>query len=246
MSQKKKTIHLVLQGKGGVGKSLTASMIAQYIKDTGNQPVCVDTDPVNSTLSGYKDLDVKRINLMDGDEINTRRFDELVEIIAASTADIVVDNGAATFVPLSHYLISNDVPALLAAMDCELVIHTVVTGGQAIMDTLQGFKSLAQQFPDPTKFVVWLNPYWGKIVHTGKTFQDMKAYTENKARVVAIIEIPEMKEDTFGKDFAELLSRKQLFSEALESAELPIMQRQRLKIIKDQLYQAMKTAAVFA
>jgi len=243
---KKKTIHLVLQGKGGVGKSLTASMIAQYIKDAGRQPVCVDTDPVNSTLSGYKELDVKRINLMDGDEINTRRFDELVEIIAASQTDVVVDNGAATFVPLSHYLISNGVPALLAAMEYELVIHTVVTGGQAIMDTLQGFKSLAQQFPEPTKFVVWLNPYWGQIEHSGKTFQEMKAYTENKGRVAAIIEMPALKEDTFGKDFAELLSRKELFSNALESADLPIMQRQRLKIIKDQLYQAMKTVAVFA
>lgn len=246
MSVKKKAVHMVLQGKGGVGKSLIAALIAQFMRDAGQVPVCVDTDPVNATLSGYDELAVKRINLMDGDEINTRRFDDLIEIIAASGSDIVVDNGAATFVPLSHYLISNGVPSLLQAMDRELVIHTVITGGQAIFDTLHGFAELAKHFPEPTKFVVWLNPYWGNIEADGKSFQEMKAYKENKGRVAALIEIPQQKEDTFGRDFSELLSRKDTFSKALDGAALPIMQRQRLKIIKDQLYKAMQTSAVFS
>jgi CO dehydrogenase nickel-insertion accessory protein CooC1 len=38
-------IHLSLQGKGGVGKSLIASILAQYFVENGHKVECVDTDP---------------------------------------------------------------------------------------------------------------------------------------------------------------------------------------------------------
>ena len=49
-------IHAVLQGKGGVGKTIIATMIAQYKASKGQTPICVDTDPVNYSFSGYKSL----------------------------------------------------------------------------------------------------------------------------------------------------------------------------------------------
>ena len=138
-------IHMVLQGKGGVGKSVIAALIAQYKASNGQAPLCIDTDPVNSTFHGYKSLNVRRLQIMDGDEINSRNFDSLVELIAPSTDDVVIDNGASSFVPLSHYLVTNQVPALLQEMGHELVVHTVITGGQALVDTLSGFAQLASQ-----------------------------------------------------------------------------------------------------
>ena len=176
-------IHMVLQGKGGVGKSMIAATIAQYKAGKGQKPLCIDTDPVNATFEGYKALNVRRLNIMDGDEINTRNFDALVEMIASAEGDVIIDNGASSFVPLSHYLISNQVPALLQDMGHELVVHTVVTGGQALVDTVSGFAQLASQFPAECLFVVWLNPYWGPIEHEGKGFEQLKAYTANKGRV---------------------------------------------------------------
>jgi len=65
-----------------------------------------------------------------------------------------------TFVPMSHYLISNQIPALLLNMGHELVIHTVITGSQVLLDTLNGFVQLIKQLPREVLFVVWLNPYW--------------------------------------------------------------------------------------
>ena len=44
-------VHIVLQGKGGVGKSLAASMLAQYLTKRGESPLCIDTDPINATLA---------------------------------------------------------------------------------------------------------------------------------------------------------------------------------------------------
>ena len=237
-------IHMVLQGKGGVGKSMIAAAIAQYKVSKGQKPLCIDTDPVNSTFEGYRALNAQSLNIMDGDEINTRNFDALVEQIAATENDVIIDNGASSFVPLSSYLIGNQVAALLQEMGHELVVHTVVTGGQAFLDTLNGFSTLARQFPAECVFVVWLNPYWGPIEHEGKGFEAMKAYTDNKARVSAIIQIPALKEETYGRDFSEMLQARRTFDEALADSALTIMTRQRLKIVKSQLFQQLENAAV--
>jgi hypothetical protein len=181
---------------------------------------------------------------MENEEINPRNFDTLVELIAPATDDVIIDNGASSFVPLSHYLNSNHVPALLQEMGHELVVHTVITGSQALTDTLNGFSQLATQFTQETTFIVWLNPYWGAIESDGKTFEQMKAYTANKSRVSAIIKIPTLKEETYGRDLAELLQDRLTFDAALANPALTIMTRQRLKIIKNQLFEQMDSAAV--
>ena len=237
-------IHMVLQGKGGVGKSLIAATLAQYKASKGQKPLCIDTDPVNATFAGYKALGVKRLQIMEGDEINPRNFDTLVELVAPSKDDVIIDNGASSFVPLSHYLISNQVPALLADMGHELVIHTVITGGQALLDTVSGFSQLVSQFPTEAIFVVWLNPYWGPIEHEGKGFEQLKAYTVNKARVSAIVSIPTLKEETYGRDLSDMLQERLTFDEALAMDSLTIMTRQRLKIVKGQLFGQLDSAAV--
>lgn len=237
-------IHMVLQGKGGVGKSMIAAVLAQYKAAKGHTPLCIDTDPVNATFEGYKALAVRRLQLLDGDEINTRHFDTLIEQIATATEDVIIDNGASAFVPLSHYLISNQVPALLEELGHTLIVHTVITGGQALPDTVSGFAQLAGQFPAGSPFVAWLNPYWGAIEHEGKGFEQMKAYTTHKGRVAALIQIPPLKEETYGRDFAQMLQARLTFDEALALSTLTIMTRQRLKIVKAQLFAQLDNAAV--
>ncbi|MGL5905959.1 MAG: conjugal transfer protein TraL [Shewanella sp.] len=237
-------IHMLLQGKGGVGKSMIAAIIAQYQISRGDTPLCIDSDPVNHSFEGYTGLNVQRLNIIDGDEINSRKFDDLVELLAMTRDDVVIDNGSSSFVPLSNYLISNQVPELLQMLQHELIIHTVVTGGQAFFDTLNGFKMLAQQLPAPTKFVVWLNPYWGPIEYDGIGFEQTKAYTEQKQRVAAIIQIPDLKKETFGRDLSDMLQAHQTFDEALADSGLHIMTRQRLKLIRTNLFQLLDIAAV--
>lgn len=237
-------IHMILQGKGGVGKSVIAALLAQYKASKGHETLCLDTDPINATFHGYQALNVQQIALMENDEIVPRRFDALVEIMAPSAHDIIIDNGASAFVPLTHYLISNQIPALLARMGHELVIHTVITGGQALLDTVNGFRQLAGQFPAEASFVVWLNPYWGPIQHEGKSFEQLKAYQDRKSRVAAIVQIPPLKEETFGRDLSDMLQARLTFDEALAAASLAIMTRQRLQIIKGKLFDHLDQAAV--
>jgi hypothetical protein len=237
-------IHLILQGKGGVGKSFIAATLAQYKASRGQSPLCIDTDPVNATFHGYKALKVHKLQIMDGDEIKSRTFDTLVELVATSKNDVIIDNGASSFVPLSHYLISNQVPALLQDLGHELVVHTIITGGQALLDTVSGFAQIARQFPAEALFVVWLNPYWGPIEYEGKGFEQLKAYKDNKDRVSAIVPIPTLKEETYGRDLSDMLQERLTFDEALAMESLTIMTRQRLKIIKAQLFGLLDSATV--
>lgn len=235
--------HMLLQCKGGVGKSFFAATLAQWLRGGGRTPVCIDTDPFNGTFSGYTSLNVHRIELMEGEDINPRKFDELIEVIAAATGDVIVDNGASSFAALSHYLLSNHVAALLRQMDRPLLIHTVITGGQAFLDTLNGFDQLARQFGDDAYFVVWLNPFWGPVSLDGKDFEQMKAYISNKDRVEAIIRVPRLKAETYGVDLENMLKLRQTFEEAIAAPTRTIMERQRLKLIKDGLYAQLSTAA---
>lgn len=238
-------IHMVLQGKGGVGKSMVASIIAQYLREQQDElPLCIDTDPVNATFTGYESLGVKRLDIMDGKKIDARKFDVMIEMVAEEKRSVVIDNGASTFVPLSNYLITNQVPALLQELGHEIVVHTVITGGQALLDTISGFSQLLGQYPDECQFVAWLNPYWGPVEHEGKRFEQMKAYTSNKARLSAIIEVPTLEDDA-RVDLSEMLQARRTFSEALESKDISIMTRQRLKIVKRDLFAQMDNAAVF-
>jgi len=234
-------IHIILQGKGGVGKSFIAATLAQYFFQEGKIPLCIDTDPVNSTFYGFKALNVQRLEILEDNEINSRNFDTLIEMIATATDHVIVDNGASSFVPLSHYIISNQVAGLLKEMGHELIVHTVITGGQGLVDTVSGFAQLITQFPQETKFVVWLNPYWGPIEHDGKSFEQMKAYKDNKERVSAIVEIPALKQETYGLDLRNMLQERLTFDETLANPNLSIMNRQRLKIVKDQFYHQIKT-----
>jgi len=230
-------IHMVLQGKGGCGKSYISSIIAQYIMYKYNIiPNCIDTDPVNSTFSGYKSLNVSTIHLLENDEINTRNLDKLIELISETQIDVVVDNGAATFVPLAHYIITNQIADLLESFGHKLIVHTVVTGGQALMDTINGFAQLIRQFPENIDFVVWLNEYWGKVEAQSKRFEEMKIYKESKDRISSIIRIPAVKAETFGEDISEMLKNKKTFDESINDENLSIMNRQRLKIYKSSLF----------
>lgn len=45
-----KEAHMIVQGKGGVGKSFASMILAQYMKEAAaNEVFCFDTDPAPQT-----------------------------------------------------------------------------------------------------------------------------------------------------------------------------------------------------
>ncbi|CAB1275625.1 nucleotide-binding protein [Candidatus Nitrosacidococcus tergens] len=232
--------HFTLQGKGGVGKSLVSALIAQHRQGNGISLVCIDTDPVNATFTGYSAFPVERVELLKDNTIDEREFDRLIEIITENrNSEIVIDNGSSSFIPLSSYLIENEAIEMLHEMGHEIFIHPVITGGQSLMDTLSGFDSLARQFPESAKIIVWLNQYFGNIEKEDKTFEKMKVYQDHKDRVAGIINIPRNSGATFGEDMQQMLESRMTFEQAIKSDQFKLMSKHRLKMMKKILFDQM-------
>ncbi|MEW7977363.1 MAG: ArsA-related P-loop ATPase [Candidatus Sedimenticola endophacoides] len=235
--------HFTMQGKGGVGKTFVASVLAQYISDLigdNGKIAVVDTDPVNATLSQYDAFEVEHLEIQEKDStrINERNFDSLIEkMVADPDTHFVVDNGAASFVPLSNYLIENSAIEMLVDMGREVWVHPVITGGQGMLDTLNGLAQIVEQLPETVKIVVWKNTYFGDIEKDGKSFEQMAVYKKNADRIHAVVEIPKYSADTYGIDIEQMLQRKLSFDQAASSEDFGLMSRQRLKNAKSEIYE---------
>src|ERR1700679_3007362 len=107
-------VHLILQGKGGVGKSLISAILGQYFQSRKSTPHCFDTDPVNATFAQYQALQAEHINVLRRGAINDKRFDELFERICMIEGVCIVDPGATTVVPLWNYILENEILKSLA------------------------------------------------------------------------------------------------------------------------------------
>lgn len=231
------SVHITLQGKGGVGKSYVSSLVTQYMRSRNLPVIAIDTDPVNSTLLGYKALDVRHLAILRDGIVEERRFDQLVEEIIREDCNFVVDNGASSFIPLSNYLTENEAISLMAGHGKHVFIHTIITGGQALGDTLNGFDALAKALPDEARLVVWLNEYFGAIEIGGKSFEELQLYHDHKDRIFAVLTIPRQTSSTFGHDLKELLDRKMTFDEVNMSEHFNLMAKSRLHRIRTQIFE---------
>jgi hypothetical protein len=239
-----KKVHFILQGKGGIGKSFVSLLIAQFIKQKDSDLLCIDTDPINATFASFPALKVRSVTLMEKDTtiINEARFDDMMEDILSSDANVVVDNGAASFAPLSAYLIDNEAFAAIMEAGKNVVVHSVIAGGMAQDNTVSDFVNLTQQLPEGVQVIVWLNEHEGPIEANGKSFEEMKAYLDNKDRVTAIVHLPKRTENTYGADLASMLKQRLTFDEALLSDKFRIMSKQRLKIMQRAINEQLQVA----
>lgn len=237
-------IHLFLNGKGGVGKSYIASIFAQYKKHKGQKPLCIDTDLVNATFSGYGALNVQQFDLGAIDETGQCNFNRLMGRIPITHDDVIIDIGSQALSTILHFFANHKSLELFGQTEHKLVIHTIITGGQSLISTINSFLQLISLRPEKALFVVWLNPHWGAVEVEGRGFEQMKAYKENKDRITAIIPIPLLNAATFGYDLSQMLKERLTFDEAIPSPEHFIVTRQRLKMIRNQLFGQINNTVV--
>ena len=204
-------VHSVLQGKGGIGKSVVAYLIAQYLESLKKPMVAIDIDPVNATLTSYKGLNVTRKNVIEDGEIIAGSFDEMMEeIISDDESNFVIDNGASSFVPFVRYLLKNDIIDILSESGKEVYVHTVIRAGQDLKITLAGFD--------------------------GKRFEDMKVYKKNKNRVHGIIRVKPQSGTDYGADMKRMLGNWLTFDEAIASPAFGVIPRKRLQRVRKEIF----------
>ena len=232
------SIHIALQGKGGVGKSLISAILSQYLSSKGQDVCGIDVDPVNQTFSEYQGLRVECLNLLREGSIDQREFDLLMERFLKEVGTFVVDTGASTFIPLWHYIQENHALDHLRKKGKRVFIHSVITGGQSLNDTLSGFEALAETMREKN-IVVWLNEYFGPVLQDGVGFADMPVCKKHANKLHGSVAIVRRTADTFGRDMEEMISRKLTFAEAVKAADFTIMAKQRLLVVQRDLFEQL-------
>src|ERR1041385_9224990 len=142
-----KRLDLILNGKGGVGKSFFAVNFVQFLKDKGIAHVAIDSDNENSTLKRFHpdtqflDLDSRRE--LDGIFSALEKASLVVTDCRAASTDLFID-----------YFTEIDLPAVLTAMGAALTLVMPVNHESDSVDQIQ---RLTDQFGKQCSYVVVRN-----------------------------------------------------------------------------------------
>ena len=229
------TIHILANGKGGIGKSFVAWNLAEFLFDKYGPFYGADTDPTNNTFASYKGLSAKHIKIVDDHmNVNKKKFDELIEDMLNFTGQCVIDNGGSSFVPMMAYLKQAKVIEMLQRMGRKVLIHTPLIAGRPMDDTLRGLQAILD-FTVAT-VLVWENERDGPIIRNGVRFVDSALFNDNTNRLRGSIRIHERDPDTFGDDLKLLTSRSMTYREMLDSEEFMTMAKQRMMMMREDIF----------
>jgi hypothetical protein len=159
----------------------------------------------------------------------------------ASPRDIAaLHNGATSFAPLSRYLVQDGIADAVGEAGKKMVVHTIVAGGQELIQTTRGFDSVASQFPASAEMVLWLNEHHGPVDGAdGASFEQTPVYQKHRGRILAVVRLARQHPGTFGANLADMLTRGLTFAEADQSSAFFVIAKQRLRQvwrpIRDQL-----------
>src|SRR5271157_2650120 len=197
----RRTVHVVLNSKGGIGKSFVASLLGQWLQDRGEPLVCLDTDRLNASLSDVKALRPEQIPIIDDEGmVDIDAIDSIVDRLAQENSHFVIDSGATSFVPLGRHLLTAGVAEILQERGRHMIAHAIV----------------------------WLNEHHGPIDDGSNRFEDTPVYQKHKDRISGVVRLSRLNPATYGKNLAAMIARGQTFSEARGDSSLYIQTRQRL------------------
>ena len=228
-------VHFFLNSKGGVGKSVGCVVVTQGYHQRGLPVKAFDADAMSATFSSFPALNVTRIPLMDGDAIDPRQFDAMLEPILTEDSNFVVDTGASSFVELNRYFLRNDVPGMIDQAGNILVANVIIVGGAMFAETCNNLESIACQMPPQVEIVVWLNEHFGPVRHNGKAFEEMEFYKKHRDRITGLVALPDWTytdQATFGVDMQHMMKAGLTFAEVRTSPDFTLMSKSRLHRIE--------------
>ncbi len=142
-----KRLDLILNGKGGVGKSFFAVNFVQFLKDKGIAHVAIDSDNENSTLKRFhpdtRFLDLDHRRELDGIFSALEKANLVVMDCRAASTDLFID-----------YFAEIDLPAVLSALGTALTLIMPVNHESDSVDQIQ---RLADKFGKQCSYVVVRN-----------------------------------------------------------------------------------------
>lgn len=225
----KKRLNLILNGKGGVGKSFFAINFVQYLKDRGVKHLAVDTDNENSTLKRFH-ADALFVDLSKPtsvDPIFTKLSDHPL---------VVVDCRAASTDIFLSYFGKYEIFDVLKRLDTSLTLVLPVNHDP---DSVKQIQILSDQFQTKASYVVVKNHSFSDqfdIYENSKTRMKISDELNGKE-----IEMPMLNDWLV----VALNQTTSTITPALRSEKFTIMDRQRLLIWQRDFYAEIKSAREF-
>lgn len=222
-----KRLDLILNGKGGVGKSFFAVNLVQFLKDKGIAHVAIDSDNENSTLKRFHP-ETRFLDLG-----NRREMDAIFTALEKSNL-VVVDCRAASTDLFLDYFAEVDLTAVLKAFGAAL---TLVMPVNHELDSVDQVQRLAEQLGKAAGYVVVRN-----AAHS----DSFALFDSAEVRV-------RLKSELGGKEITmtrlqdwlvEALNRENVtISAAARHAGFSLLDRQRLQTWQRRLFAEIESAA---
>jgi hypothetical protein len=222
-----KQINLVINGKGGVGKSFFATNFVQYLKDCGIAHCAIDSDHENSTLKRFHP-EAEFINLEHRREID-RVF------TTAETSDLlVIDCRAASTDLFIDFFDEVGLAEVLRSLDARL---TVICPVNHEADSVEQLRTLSDALRDDCSWVVVKNEAHSNV---------FKIYEGSKTRrhVVDVLHAREISMPRMYDWLVTALNEHNTpVSPALAHPAFNLLDRQRLKTWQTRFYRQLYRAA---
>lgn len=211
-------LHLVGGEKGGVGKSFTARLLAQYFIDSHSHFIGFDTDQSNTTFSRFYKEFTQAVNVDEPESLDS--------IVSAAEqnpdANIVVDLAAQTAAKIDRWIADCDLFNLLDEMNYRVYYWHVIDHGADSMHLLD--RLITKYGHEELTLICVMN--YGR----GKSFSDFEhssSFSEAKERGVRFFNLANLHEGLSHKiDF-----KSYSFWAAANNAEvMSIAERQRTKV----------------
>ncbi len=223
----RKRLLLVLNGKGGVGKSFFAVNLVQYLKDRQIAHAAFDSDNENSTLKRFHP-EAGFLNLAD-----PRGLDPMIQSLETNRL-VVVDCRAASTDLFLNFFAATNLTSLLAELDTVLTLAMPVG---AELDSIEQFQRVVRALGSHCRYVIVRNPIQGDalpLFDASKVRQQLR--NEFGAREISLTRMQPWLVDGLNRTdlTPTTASRHEAFS---------ILDRQRLITWQRKLYEQIDSAA---
>jgi len=242
----------MLGQKGGIGKSTVCTFLAQGLQRAGRKVGLIDLDPATQTLVKFNQLEIIDFKDMISEEmgeIDSARFDDLIEIVNSRSDfdDIIMDSGSSNIISLINYLKRNDSFSLFENQGHDVIIHTVIAGGDMTSATLKTLGILHEDFRGTDK-ILWLNEYAHRMEIDGakgvEAVFKTPIYNDAKESIKAVFALPSLHPQLEANLINGMLDKGILFSEVDKSDEFKLAEKNRLNkfatIVLGQISEGMR------
>lgn len=236
--------HIMLQAKGGAGKTTCCVHLAQYKlalasaeigkskkAKVGDLLKIMDSDPSNQSLAAFEQLKVDVVNILDNDEnIDKAKFDRVFDDFLQGTHDLILDTGSSNFHAFVSYMKINEIIDMAREHGKHIIFHVPINHDSAYIDTCESLDKICTTFPN-ANIVVWSNVYTTKKEQV-KDFTKTRAYINND-NIMGVVTLRAMDNDTEFVDFSEMLKQGLTYDEIMAdtSGDWKLLQKSRLKKI---------------